>query len=679
MAMEWKWKDPSGGRSLPLTPALHRPFSSLGRSAKPDFTQFNQRLRALTLRTTSTTPSAKLRDLFGASQVFVLPLESKDEHEAQEWAPHDSQRSKRRRTIMDEGHALGSSSALGLAIEQIFADAVYNTEVLNLEEGTTEAALQSEIDQQLAAVNNDAIRKDHSLVQAYPTSTTASTTTTEPRSVGSRDTLGSESTAVTSNNSRSSREHDQPSSPRGLWKRGISISSTYDRVREGFMSRVSTSTASLPVGLSNTAFSAERPKTASAQEKSSPVRALSRAASVMNLNDSILLSSRPRPPKRNATDQPGTAPLPRSSLSGPRTFTLSVSKLRRGFSSTKSPSVDVHELKDPSDRESELGSPMDPLNPYDLNHADPEIQQKLRTSFSLLRRQIDDELRRFEAFRKKQLTALELVHRCLQETSIQKHEEQKAAMLEAHATSLQTLEELQLTIEMELGDEQIRKSKEARGALRIMEAACANSDRTVTQEDRLTLDKQRRLVADIDRLHESQITVLRGRQERKQKERAQKLKVELDNLLAAHAKELGHDDDMEVLKALIRQRKKALIERSKMRVELWRKEFENEHHTVLNGCYTQGLDDEEFCDTPSEHLSSVLDKTSELLKATSRKAVRASQMLTGLSITPPSPTNLLSVSTPSPTTSLSPAPPLTAITETTTSTTAVTAVAEFSF
>jgi len=195
--------------------------------------------------------------------------------------------------------------------------------------------------------------------------------------------------------------------------------------------------------------------------------------------------------------------------------------------------------------------------------------------------------------------------------------------------ALQTFEERQYGAEIELEQDQQRQAVEAKGALRHMEAACANTERNITKENLELLDQQRRKVAKLDKKHSSEITVLRGKQERTLGAKRAKQKKELEDLIEQQQRQIGEEEDGATLRRVTEKRRIELKERSLMRLEDWRRNYEHEYGIDLSGKHTPwspAFLEADFVDLPPAQFDSVLDHTAELLKASSRKPISRASM-----------------------------------------------------
>jgi serine phosphatase RsbU (regulator of sigma subunit) len=116
---------------------------------------------------------------------------------------------------------------------------------------------------------------------------------------------------------------------------------------------------------------------------------------------------------------------------------------------------------------------------------------------------------------------------------------------------------------------------------------------TVTDEDRNKLERQRIIQMKLPAKHESAINVLRAKQERDIKVKLQKQDAELQSLDEQYEKdrkteELQYVQESSRLDALIQRRRERMIHRWDLKVEIWRKDWESQHGTMLNGRLPHG-------------------------------------------------------------------------------------------
>lgn len=127
-----------------------------------------------------------------------------------------------------------------------------------------------------------------------------------------------------------------------------------------------------------------------------------------------------------------------------------------------------------------------------------------------------------------------------------------------------------------------------------MEAYCLGSGHshpdhphTVTEEDFKKLDRQRMLQKSLPRKHENAINVLRAKQERDIRNRRQKQDEELGLTDTTYQRDRNaeaakHTKDLENLETIIEVRRKRLLQRWDLKLEIWRKEWEHEHGTSID-------------------------------------------------------------------------------------------------
>lgn len=150
-----------------------------------------------------------------------------------------------------------------------------------------------------------------------------------------------------------------------------------------------------------------------------------------------------------------------------------------------------------------------------------------------------------------------------------------------------------------------------------MEAYClsTNADHpeyahVVTQEDFKKLDSQRQTQQNLPRKHQNAINVLRARQERDMKRRVEKQALEMDvlNIALAQdkiAEQATYLTELERLDALIAARRKRMLQRWDLKFQLWRREWETQHHTTL----TLKLEHEDWPPRKAQHIICIPDSS----------------------------------------------------------------------
>lgn len=220
-----------------------------------------------------------------------------------------------------------------------------------------------------------------------------------------------------------------------------------------------------------------------------------------------------------------------------------------------------------------------------------------------------EQLDRVAAFETKQRKALQAHHQCSLKRLAAQHENNKderrenvsevaprnvvqSAYATQHISELEDLEDAQITAEDNLRNAQYLETQNVAIALKHMEAYCLSSNpdpdlaHIVTQDDFKKLDRQRSIQQSLPRKHESAINVLRSRQERAMKLKAQKQEAELDDMDAAFeqeklAEEWQHTQESERLNAVIEARRKRLQRRWDLKYEIWRKDWDSQHSVQL--------------------------------------------------------------------------------------------------
>lgn len=109
---------------------------------------------------------------------------------------------------------------------------------------------------------------------------------------------------------------------------------------------------------------------------------------------------------------------------------------------------------------------------------------------------------------------------------------------------------------------------------------------TVTQEDFSKLDRQRLLQSNLPRKHENAINVLRARQERQLKNRLRHQETEIAALeqgfsLEKEKAETEYLKEVEKLESVMEARRKRVMCRWELKFEMWRRDWEEQHCTVL--------------------------------------------------------------------------------------------------
>jgi hypothetical protein len=132
-------------------------------------------------------------------------------------------------------------------------------------------------------------------------------------------------------------------------------------------------------------------------------------------------------------------------------------------------------------------------------------------------------------------------------------------------------------------------------ALKYMEAYCSGAKPTnpdisyvVTDEDRKKLARQRIIQEKLPQKHESAINVLRARQEKDMQAKVDKQEIELKQLESDYervknAEEARFASDSARLSAIIEARRKRIMHRWDLKLEMWRKDWQSQYRTTLHG------------------------------------------------------------------------------------------------
>ncbi|PVI00175.1 hypothetical protein DM02DRAFT_614525 [Periconia macrospinosa] len=175
-------------------------------------------------------------------------------------------------------------------------------------------------------------------------------------------------------------------------------------------------------------------------------------------------------------------------------------------------------------------------------------------------------------------------------------------------------------MEHELRKSQAQETQNVATALKHMTAYCSGTNSAdptlthdVTPEDWKKLDRQRLLQQKLPDKHESQINVLRAKQERDIKNKLEKQKQQLEQLDKEMRHQLSqeeyhHAQEQDQLDSVMRMRRKRVEKRWDLRYEMWRKDWEKQKDQSLPGRVPQ----EEWPDK---------DDTGYLIHSTSAMAV----------------------------------------------------------
>ncbi|KAF2653573.1 hypothetical protein K491DRAFT_780242 [Lophiostoma macrostomum CBS 122681] len=230
-------------------------------------------------------------------------------------------------------------------------------------------------------------------------------------------------------------------------------------------------------------------------------------------------------------------------------------------------------------------------------------------AFNVLKAQQKEQFQRISLFEANQRRALSAFHQWALKRLTSKLEANKEDRTKRHIHELERLDESQIVAEHDLRKAQDQEIANVATALKYMEAYCAgscpsNSDiapKEVTDEDRKKLSRQQLIQEKLPAKHESAINVLRARQEKDTRNRLQKQKTELQQLETERERntrneELQYTRDTTHLDALIDARRKRVVHRWHLQFEIWRRDWEKQHGTIIR----VRLPHEEWPETPKD-------------------------------------------------------------------------------
>lgn len=239
-------------------------------------------------------------------------------------------------------------------------------------------------------------------------------------------------------------------------------------------------------------------------------------------------------------------------------------------------------------------------------------------AFKSIKEQQKEEFERVSLFECNQRKALLAHHqRTLRQLTAQ-HKASREEQEEQHLEDIDTLEEKQITVEHDMRTAHEQETKNIATALKFMEGYCLDINvddpehaRLVTEEDFRKLDRQRLIQQNLPQKHQNAINVLRAKQERETKRRLEKQEQELEKKDADFekqiaAKEKEHKKQLDTLDRLIDSRRKRLMQRWDLKIEMWRQNWEEQHETSL----TTPLEHEAWPPRKAEHTIVIADSSS---------------------------------------------------------------------
>ncbi|OCL07209.1 hypothetical protein AOQ84DRAFT_62801 [Glonium stellatum] len=216
-------------------------------------------------------------------------------------------------------------------------------------------------------------------------------------------------------------------------------------------------------------------------------------------------------------------------------------------------------------------------------------------AFRALHAQREEQFQRIVEFESKQRQAISAYHEKVRRRLSSQVARNKAERAKEHAQALEQLEEAQVAAELDLRKAHVQERQNVATALKHMEAYCnglttsgMESKHTVSEDDKKKLKRQHALQDNLPHKHDSAINVLRAKQEKDVKVRMHKQNAELVQMDHEFEKEnrlleMHFLKESSRLEALMESRRRRAVARWTLRTETWRKDFENQHDTILPG------------------------------------------------------------------------------------------------
>ncbi|KAF2270957.1 hypothetical protein CC78DRAFT_484591 [Lojkania enalia] len=217
-------------------------------------------------------------------------------------------------------------------------------------------------------------------------------------------------------------------------------------------------------------------------------------------------------------------------------------------------------------------------------------------AFITLRAERRKQFQGISSFESNQRKALSAFHQWSLGRLASRLETTREQRTKQHALELERLDESQIMAEHDLRKAQAQEAQNVATALKYMEAYCSGThssrgegkSHTVTDEDRKKLARQHLVQQNLPHKHESAINVLRAKQEKDAEIKRQKQAAEIQQLEAdverdVRAEEAQFAKDEKRLEAVIEARRKRVGNRWDLKMEMWKKEWENRHKSTLHG------------------------------------------------------------------------------------------------
>lgn len=218
-----------------------------------------------------------------------------------------------------------------------------------------------------------------------------------------------------------------------------------------------------------------------------------------------------------------------------------------------------------------------------------------RSDFKQLRQTHVEQRDRFVAWLEKQRLDLEVKHESLRCQVKARHEAAIEELLEAHLAAMSDAEDKQVKAEADMRHAHVKERQDNATALKHMEAYCAGTystgephSRTITEQDKVELDKTRRTRDQMDTKQENAINVLRGEQSRRMKLRALRQDREVQELLKMQrmeeldqVRECSHD--MHQLDDSVAEKRRSIRLRWQLQTAIVVKKSEHETGVSVRG------------------------------------------------------------------------------------------------
>ncbi|KAF2003817.1 hypothetical protein P154DRAFT_519736 [Amniculicola lignicola CBS 123094] len=236
-----------------------------------------------------------------------------------------------------------------------------------------------------------------------------------------------------------------------------------------------------------------------------------------------------------------------------------------------------------------------PATPNRSTPDDMLNQALANEAFKSLQAQQREHFQHISTFESNQRKALSAHHDRIVRHLTTQFEAEKAEKAQQHLIELDRLDEHQIIAEHDLRKAHAQEAQNVATALKYMQAYCSgtnpsNSDtrHTVTAEDRKKLARQQLTGEKLPSKHESAINVLRARQEKDTQTKLQKQELELEQRERAFeesksGEELRYMQDLSRLETLLETRRKRVVNRWDLKIEIWRRDWELQHGRALVG------------------------------------------------------------------------------------------------